>query len=294
MNSVGRRKFLQALSAAAAGLAPFHSAWALDDSIHRVLDGVPAPTRSAAAKPPAHPAARSRKAPRLFTVVVDAGHGGVDPGCIGRTGTYEKDVVLDTALRFARGLEASKRYKVSMSRRTDDFVTLEDRVTRARAISADLFISVHADALPDRSERGASVFTLSEKASDRQAAMVAERENKSDLVAGVKYTADPQVNEILFDLARRQTNNLSLQLAQKLVAELGRHVRLLNHTHRSAAFVVLKAPDIPSALVETGCLSNAVEERNLRNGNYRQMVAGALVSSVNAYFDIISKEMADG
>src|SRR6185437_6352431 len=293
MDSVGRRKFLQALGAAAAGLAPFHSAWALDDSINRVLNGASGPLAAAATRSNPRPA--PRKAPRkLFTVVVDAGHGGVDPGCIGRTGTYEKDVVLDTALRFARGLEASKRYKVSMSRRTDDFVTLEGRVARARAINADLFISVHADALPMRSERGASVFTLSEKASDKEAAMVAERENKSDLVAGVKYTADPQVNEILFDLARRQTNNLSLQLAQKLVTELGRHVRLLNHTHRSAAFVVLKAPDIPSALVETGCLSNADEERDLRNGNYRQMVSGALLSSVNAYFDLMTKEMADG
>ena len=292
MDSVGRRKFLQALSAVAAGLAPFHSAWALDDSIKRVLNGDTGPIPAAAARQSARlTPAKPRK---LYTVVVDAGHGGVDPGCIGRTGTYEKDVVLDTALRLARGLEASKRYKVSMSRRTDDFVTLEGRVARARAINADLFVSVHADALPERSERGASVFTLSEKASDKEAAMVADRENKSDLVAGVKYTADPQVNEILFDLARRQTNNLSLQLAQKLVVELGRHVRLLNHTHRSAAFAVLKAPDIPSALVETGCLSNAEEERQLRNGNYRQMVAGALVASVNAYFDIITKQMADG
>jgi N-acetylmuramoyl-L-alanine amidase len=293
MDSVGRRKFLQALSAAAAGLAPFHSAWALDDSVQRVLNGTAAPIPAAAAK--SQPRSAPRKhAPKLYTVVVDAGHGGVDPGCIGRTGTYEKDVVLDTALRLARGLEATKRYRVSMSRRTDDFVTLEDRVIRARGIAADLFISVHADALPERSERGASVFTLSEKASDKEAAMVAERENKSDLVAGVKYTADPQVNEILFDLARRQTNNLSLQLAQKLVVELGHHVRLLNHTHRSAAFVVLKAPDIPSALVETGCLSNADEERDLRNANYRQMVSGALLNSVNAYFDVIAKEMADG
>jgi N-acetylmuramoyl-L-alanine amidase len=289
MDSVGRRKFLQALSAAAAGLAPFHSAWALDDSIQRVLNGTAAPIPVAAAKP-----ARRRAAPHLYTVVVDAGHGGVDPGCIGRTGTYEKDVVLDTALRLARGLEATKRYKVSMSRHTDDFVTLEDRVIRARNINADLFISVHADALPERSERGASVFTLSEKASDKEAAADAERENKSDLVAGVKYTADPQVNEILFDLARRQTNNLSLQLAQKLVVELGHHVRLLNHTHRSAAFVVLKAPDIPSALVETGCLSNADEERDLRNSKYRQMVSGALLSSVNAYFDVMTKQLADG
>jgi N-acetylmuramoyl-L-alanine amidase len=293
MDSVGRRKFLQALSAAAAGLAPFHSAWALDDSVQRVLNGTAGPIPATVARP-APRRARRKATPRLYTVVVDAGHGGVDPGCIGRTGTYEKDIVLDTALRFARGLEATKRYKVSLSRHTDDFVTLEDRVIRARNINADLFISVHADALPERSERGASVFTLSEQASDKEAAMVAERENKSDLVAGVKYTADPQVNEILFDLARRQTNNLSLQLAQKLVVELGHHVRLLNHTHRSAAFVVLKAPDIPSALVETGCLSNADEERDLRNGKYRQMVSGALLSSVNAYFDLMTKEMADG
>jgi N-acetylmuramoyl-L-alanine amidase len=272
MDSVDRRNFLQGLSAAAAGLAPFQAAWAVTESGKRPAGPLP-----------------SRK---MYMVVVDAGHGGVDPGCIGRVGTYEKDVVLDTALRLARGLEASKRYKVSLSRRSDDFVALEDRVHRARALGADLFLSVHADALPERSERGASVFTLSEKASDREAAMVAERENKSDLVAGVKYTADPQVNGILFDLARRQTNNLSLQLAQKLVVELGRHVKLLNHTHRSAAFVVLKAPDVPSALVETGCLSNPQEENDLRNGNYRQIVAGALQRSVHAYFDLVAKSAA--
>ncbi len=131
MDSVGRRKFLQALSAVAAGLAPFHSAWALDDSVKRVLNGDTGPIPAAAARQSA--ASDPGQAPKLYTVVVDAGHGGVDPGCIGRTGTYEKDVVLDTALRLARGLEASKRYKVSMSRRTDDFVTLEDRVARARA-----------------------------------------------------------------------------------------------------------------------------------------------------------------
>lgn len=277
MYSVDRRKFLQALSATAAGLAPFHSAWALDDSVRRVLNGAPAPVSAG------HAVART------YTVVVDAGHGGVDPGCIGRSGTFEKDVVLDTALRLARSLEASKRYKVSMSRSSDDFVSLEDRVIRARTLGADLFISVHADALPERSERGASVFTLSEKASDKEAAAVAERENRSDLVAGVKYTQDPEVNEILFDLARRQTNNLSLQLAQQLVVELGHHVKLLNHTHRSAAFVVLKAPDIPSALVETGCLSNPDEERDLRNASYREVVAGALLRSVNDYFDLVTR-----
>jgi N-acetylmuramoyl-L-alanine amidase len=288
MYSVDRRKFIQALSVSAAGLAPFHSAWALDDSVNRVLNGVPA----AAAAPAAPLAPVVRPVAKLFNVVVDAGHGGVDPGCIGHGGTYEKDVVLDTALKLARGLEATKRYKVSMSRSSDDFVSLEERVIRARGLGADLFISVHADALPQRSERGASVFTLSEKASDKEAAMVAERENDSDRVAGVKYTADPEVNEILFDLARRQTNNLSLQLAQQLVIELGHHVRLLNHTHRSAAFVVLKAPDIPSALVETGCLSNPDEERDLRNASYRQVVAAALQRSVNDYFDLVAKGSA--
>jgi N-acetylmuramoyl-L-alanine amidase len=275
MDSVDRRKFIQALSAAAAGLAPFQSAWALADSGKR---------------PQAAPAAPQLS--KIYTVVVDAGHGGVDPGCIGHGGTYEKDVVLDTALKLAGGLQASKRYKVQLSRSSDNFVSLEERVIRARTLGADLFISVHADALPERSWRGASVFTLSEQASDKEAAAVAERENKSDLVAGVKYTADPQVNEILFDLARRQTNNLSLRLAQQLVVELGHHVRLLNHTHRSAAFVVLKAPDIPSALVETGCLSNPDEERDLRNASYRQVVASALLRSVNDYFDLVAKGQA--
>ncbi|HEY3920038.1 MAG TPA: N-acetylmuramoyl-L-alanine amidase [Stellaceae bacterium] len=271
MDSVDRRKFLQALSAgAAASLAPFRSVWALESGKAGATVALRLPTKT-------------------HIVVVDAGHGGVDPGCIGRIGTYEKDVVLDTALRLARGLEASKRYKVALSRSSDNFVSLEERVIKARALGADLFLSVHADALPDRSWRGASVFTLSDKASDKEAAMVAERENKSDLVAGVKYTADPQVNEILFDLARRQTNNLSLRLAQQLVTELGHHVRLLEHTHRSAAFVVLKAPDIPSALVETGCLSNPEEERDLRQASYREVVAGALLRSVNDYFDLVTK-----
>jgi N-acetylmuramoyl-L-alanine amidase len=273
MASFDRRKFLQALSGAAVGLAPFHSAWALNAAKHL-------PT------PPPAPAAK------LYTVVVDAGHGGVDPGCISRGGTYEKDIVLDTALRVARGLEATRRYKIAMSRSSDDFVSLEDRVIHARNIGADLFISVHADALPERSMRGASVFTLSDKASDKEAAAVAERENRSDLVAGVKYTTDPEVNEILFDLARRQTNNLSLRLAQQLVVELGHHVTLLRNTHRSASFVVLKAPDIPSALVETGCLSNPDEERDLRNASYRDVVAGALMRSVNDYFDLVAKGSA--
>jgi len=265
MSRIDRRGFLQVLggAAASAGLAPFNSAWALE----------------ARAAIPARP-----------VIVVDAGHGGIDPGTIGRTGTYEKDVVLSTALELAHQLEAGKRFKVYMSRTDDTFVPLGERVARARAHDADLFLSVHADALPEAHLRGASVFTLSEKASDKEAAALAERENNSDRIAGINFgTQDPEVNEILFDLTRRQTNNQSIRLAQQLVVELGHRVKLLNHTHRSAAFVVLKAPDIPSALVEIGCLSNLQEERALREASYQRTIATTLARSVNDYFDVTAK-----
>jgi N-acetylmuramoyl-L-alanine amidase len=261
-----RRSFLKTISgvAAGAGLAPFQSAWAAGS--------------------------RGSAVAKLHIVWVDAGHGGVDPGCIGCTGTYEKDVVLATALQVARHLEASRRYKVYLSRTSDTFVSLEDRVLRARAHDADLFLSIHANALPEPSVRGASVFTLSEKASDKEAAAVADRENASDIVAGINFgSKDPQVNEILFDLARRQTNNMSIRLARRVVDELGHRVRLLSHTHRSADFVVLKAPDIPSALVEIGCLSNRAEERALSERSYQREIASALFRSVNDYFDFIAK-----
>src|SRR5579862_3013437 len=268
MRVFDRRRFLETLGGVAlgAGLAPFHSAWAAEE----VRVTVPLPKRQ--------------------QIVIDAGHGGVDPGCIGRVGTYEKDIVLSTALDLARQLEATKRFKVVLSRSDDTFVSLEDRVARARAHNADLFLSIHADALPIANARGASVFTLSEKASDKEAAAVAERENKSDLVAGLNFgTQDPEVNEILFDLTRRQTNNLSIRLAQRLVTELGHRVKLLRNTHRSAAFAVLKAPDIPSALVEIGCLSNREEERSLCQPSYQHAVAGALLHSINDYFDLVAK-----
>jgi N-acetylmuramoyl-L-alanine amidase len=267
MSGMDRRRFLGALSglAVGAGLTPLRAAWAAETRIT-----IPPVKRQ--------------------IVVVDAGHGGIDPGCVGRIGTYEKDVVLATALDLARQLEASKRFKVYMSRTDDSFVGLGERVAKARAHGADLFLSIHADALPIPGARGASVFTLSEKASDKEAAAVAERENKSDMLAGINFgSQDPEVNEILFDLTRRQTNNLSIRLAQRLVTELGHRVKLLKNTHRSASFVVLKAPDIPSALVEIGCLSNREEERALCQPAYQHAVAAALLRSVNDYFDFVAK-----
>jgi N-acetylmuramoyl-L-alanine amidase len=239
-----------------------------------------------AAKVPAtaKPAARRR------TIVLDPGHGGIDPGAIGLSGVYEKDLAIDAAHLVARELEASKRYRVVLTRTSDEFVPLPDRVARARAADGDLFLSIHADALPDPGMRGASVFTLSEKASDAQAAALAARENKVDLIAGIDLSRHaPEVSSILIDLARRQTNNQSIRLARRLVDDLGHEVAMLNNSHRSAGFAVLKAPDIPSALVEMGCLSNREEERALRTPSYRQRVAGGIVRSINDYFDSLAK-----
>lgn len=242
------------------------------------LGGVGLAPRAFAQQAPAR-----RLKPHL--IVLDPGHGGVDPGCIGCTGVYEKNVALATASEVARLLEATRRYHVRLTRTDDQFVPLEDRVAFARGVGADLFLSIHADALPEEGVRGASVFTLSEKASDKEAAALAARENKSDLVAGVDLSGhEPVVSEILFDLARRETNNLSIRFARDLVSELGREVRMLNNSHRSAGFVVLKAPDIPSALVELGCLSNPEEDRLLQQASYQRKLAAGLVHSINDYF----------
>jgi N-acetylmuramoyl-L-alanine amidase len=235
-------------------------------------------------------AALAKPQPKPHLIVLDPGHGGVDPGAIGVSGVYEKDVTLATAREVARQLEASRRYRVHLTRTSDDFVALQDRVARARAVDGDLFLSIHADALPNAEVRGASVFTLSERASDQEAAELAAHENKADLIAGIDLSRhEPAVSEILFDLARRQTNNLSIRLARQLVVELGHQVRLLQNSHRSAGFVVLKAPDIPSALVELGCLSNREEDRLLQQASYQRRLATSLLRSINDYFDFVAK-----
>jgi N-acetylmuramoyl-L-alanine amidase len=223
-------------------------------------------------------------------VMLDPGHGGVDPGCIGCTGTYEKTITLETVREFAAQLRASGRYRVAMTRDGDEFVPLAGRVARARTAGADLFLSIHADALPEEQMRGASIFTLSEKASDKEAAALAARENDADLIAGGTVAGvdlsrhAPEVSDILYDLARRETNNESIKLARDLVADLGSRVRLLNHSHRSAGFAVLKAPDIPSALVEIGCLSNRTEEAHLQDPMYQRRIVAGLVQSVDDFF----------
>jgi N-acetylmuramoyl-L-alanine amidase len=223
---------------------------------------------------------------REHVVVLDAGHGGIDPGAIGVSGVYEKDIVFDVTREVARRLEARRGFKTVLTRDSDEFIALQDRVHRARKAGGELFLSIHADALPKPSMRGASVFTLSEKASDKLAEALAQHENKVDLIAGIDLSGQPpEVSSILLDLARRQTTNESIRIARRLVRELGRKVPLLHDGLHSAGFAVLKAPDVPSALVETGCLTNKEEERLLRSASYQKKIAAILAHAIEAHFD---------
>ena len=236
----------------------------------------------ASAQPPARKPAPPR---RLPTVVLDPGHGGIDPGAISLRGAYEKNIVLATARDLARQLAATRHFRVVLTRNDDEFIPLRDRVARARAAGADLFLSIHADTLPNPAMRGLSVFTQSAEASDREAAALAVRENMADLVGRVRLSKQTrEIGKVLLDLARRQADNLSIAFAHEVVAALGREVVLLDHPQRAADFAVLTAPDIPSALVELGCLSNATEERLLRQPAYQRKLARGLARAIEAYF----------
>lgn len=225
----------------------------------------------------------SRKQRRI--VALDPGHGGVDPGAISPRGIHEKTITLATARELARQLEASGRYRAVLTRRSDVLIPLRKRVARARAHRAELFLSIHADALPDPTMRGLSVYTLSERASDRETELLAIRENKDNFIAGLRLSRQPpEIGAVLLDLARRQTNNQSLLLARAIVDELRHAVPLLDKPHREAGFAVLTAPDIPSALVELGCLSNPEDERLLPRPTYQRRLAQALVRAINDYF----------
>src|SRR5947207_6646813 len=169
----------------------------------------------------------ARRPRALHVVAIDPGHGGLDPGAISPHGHYEKDLTLSAARELARQLAATGRFRAVLTRHADQFVPLRERVARARMEHAELFVSIHADALPDRAMRGPSVYTLSDQASDRETAALAIRENKDDFVAGIKLSRQPgEIAPILLDMARRQTNNRSLALARAIVAQLGRAVPL--------------------------------------------------------------------
>ena len=218
-------------------------------------------------------------------IVLDAGHGGVDPGALGRK-AREKSVTLNFTRELAKQLRKTGKYKVYLTRNRDIYIPLRQRVNIARKHNADLFISIHADAIKRKNVRGMSIYTLSETASDKEAAALAKKENQSDIIAGIDFADQPpEVANILIDLAQRETKNLSVKFANLVVDNARGKTRLLDRTHRFAGFRVLKAPDVPSVLIELGFLTNRSDEKQLLSTAWRRKVAGALVNSVNGFFD---------
>jgi N-acetylmuramoyl-L-alanine amidase len=220
-------------------------------------------------------------------IVVDPGHGGIDSGTKSGSGQDEKDVVLAFGVMLRDRLEKTGKYRVAMTRSDDTFIPLDERVRFARAHKASLFISIHADSIP-RSEgqaEGASVYTLNAHASDAEAARLAEVENKSDVIAGVDLSSEPNdVANILIDLAQRETKAFSLQFARDLVGEFKATTRLHMHPLKSAGFIVLKAPDVPSVLVELGYMSTKDDLVHLMSADWRSHTADSLIHAVDAFF----------
>lgn len=215
-------------------------------------------------------------------VVLDPGHGGRDPGAIGARGTQEKRIVLAAALDVKRRLEAAGACRVAMTRSRDVFVPLADRVAFARRQNAALFVSLHADSAPGA--RGASVYTLSETASDALSAALARRENAADAAGGLRLPpVPPEVQRILISMVRQETRQGAARLAGLTVGALRPRVPLLPNTHRHAAFAVLKAPDIPSVLVEMGFLSSREDEAALLRAEHRAALATALAAAIGGY-----------
>jgi len=220
-----------------------------------------------------------------FVVAIDAGHGGIDAGATGvETKTPEKVITLSFARKIVEHLNAKHGIKAVLTREDDVFLSLSERVTLARQANADLFISLHADTLRQRDIRGATVYTLSDRASDRMAESLAARENLSDQLAGVSLTdGPPEVADILLDLTRRETQAFSIALARNLLASFEGQVGLINNAHRYAGFQVLRAPDIPSVLLELGFLSNPEDEKLLLDDAWRDKVSKLLVDSIERY-----------
>jgi N-acetylmuramoyl-L-alanine amidase len=223
---------------------------------------------------------------RLVTITLDPGHGGEDPGAIGKAGTYEKNVTLEVARRLKARIDAEPNMRAVLTRDSDFFVPLQMRVQKARRIQSDLFLSIHADAWIKPDAKGSSVFVLSEKgASSTQARLLAQKENQADLIGGVNLgSKDLFLARTLLDLSQTGTINDSLKLGKYLLGELGA-INTLHKAHvEQAGFAVLKAPDIPSALIETAFISNPEEEARLNDDAYQEKLAGAIVRGIRQYF----------
>ena len=243
--------------------------------VRRLSGDLPIP----APRPPAPAKSAIRR-----VIVLDPGHGGKDPGA-SKHGIREKDITLASAKELKAALEATGRYKVHLTRSNDTYIKLRDRYEIGRKLNADLFISMHADAHSKASARGASVYTLSEKASDKEAEALAQRENKSDIIAGFGTTDQSDVLlNILLDLAQRETLNSSAQAAEIISEELSKTWVTKEKAHRFAGFAVLKAPDMPSLLLEMGYVTNATDADMLRTSTSRRGLIKGMVQAVDRYF----------
>ncbi len=225
------------------------------------------------------------KVNRKRIIVLDPGHGGKDPGAIGAYNkTYEKNVTLSMGKELKQLLQ-NKGYVVYLTRENDIFIPLRQRIKIAQQRKADLFMSIHADSARNRNATGLSIYTLSDTASDQEAAALAERENKADIIGGIDLGGNTkEVNDILISLSQNDTRNKSSKYATYVVQEMAKTVKLVKNTHRFAGFAVLKAPDIPAVLLEMGYLSNRTEEANLRTPAYRRKLGDAVARAVDKYF----------
>ncbi|WP_428851651.1 N-acetylmuramoyl-L-alanine amidase [Imbroritus primus] len=253
---------------------------------------VPMPRTVPEPKPSTPPVARNTPAPaplkvrRLLTVALDPGHGGEDPGAIGRGGSYEKNIVLAIAKRLRQKIDAQPDMRSMLTRDGDYFVPLNVRVQKARRVQADLFVSIHADAFMSPEARGASVFALSERgASSAAARWMANRENASDQIGGANVgSKDVQVAKVLLDLSTTAQINDSLKVGRAVLDQIGGMHRLHKRDVEQAGFAVLKAPDIPSILIETAFISNPEEEAKLNDSAHQEALADAILRGIRAYF----------
>ncbi|MBN8542874.1 MAG: N-acetylmuramoyl-L-alanine amidase [Alphaproteobacteria bacterium] len=246
---------------------------------------IPWPKPISTQETPVPPAITPKPAAKKPLIVIDAGHGGQDPGAIGIKRSYEKHITLDYAKSVRDVLLRSGRYRVLLTRSDDRFIMLGERVNIARKAKADIFISLHADSNPRKDARGLSVYTLSETASDAEAEALAEQENKSDIIGGMDLPkVDEEVANILIDLVQRETMTKSGVLADHVVESMHDKINLLPNPHRYAGFRVLKAPDTPSILVEIGFLSNPQDEQLLGSKEFRGLFSGSILKALDNHF----------
>lgn len=231
------------------------------------------------------PAKTSKKGSKMVTIMLDPGHGGEDPGAIGARGSMEKNVTLSIARRLRQRIEADPGMRAALTRDGDFFVPLQTRVQKARKAQADLFVSIHADAWIKPEARGSSVFVLSEKgASSAAARYLAQKENEADKVGGVNFTvSDPHLARTLMDLTQTATQNDSMKLGKSVLSNLGSVNALHKSSVEQAGFAVLKAPDIPSVLIETAFISNPEEEKRLNDDEYQDKLAEAIMRGIRQY-----------